>query len=956
MKKIAGIVLKSLAGLILLILILLFTVPIIFKEKIKTKVEKTINGSINATVTFSDYKLSFFRSFPNLSFSLKNMYVSGIDKFAGDTLAGFKSFDIVFNLASLLSSSGYEIKSVIIDQAVINAIVLKDGKANWDIVKPSTAPEVPEPTAKPSGMKILLKKFEIRKSSVKYSDESMGLLASLNDINFTLKGNMSLGKTDLALTLNTGDVTVTMDGVKYLNKVYIESKIDLKADLDSMKFTIGTNYLSINDLRLNFSGMVAMPKNDIRTDLLFSTEKTSFKTLLSLVPAVYIKGYEDLKASGDFKLDGSAIGVYSESDSTLPDLKINLLVYNGIISYPALPEKISNINISADVSVDGKILDKTTVNIEKFHFELAGSPFDMTFFMKTPISDPDFKGSMNGRLDLSALAKAVPIEGTKLTGIIDMAVSMAGRLSMIEKQKYDSFTARGTMGIRDMVVAMKGYPQVDVRNAEFVFTPAYTQMQKADLVIAGKSDFSISGNVENYIPYIFRNQTIKGSMILHSKVTDASSILNALSPDTLGQKALADKTAAKANTTSTDTTSLAVVKVPKNIDFDFNALIDKFSYSNIKAENVKGHIIVRNGILSVRETGMNILGGTILMSADYDTRDTLKPVMKADIGVKNIGVKDAFNTFVTIQKFAPTAKGIEGKFNAQLTYESLLGRDMMPVLNTINGAGKIQSDQIQLLESASFDKLKEVLKLGSQFSNTFKNINVSFKINNGRVFVSPFDVKLSNIKMNISGDQGLDQTINYIVKTEIPRSDLGNSINSLIDNVSAQAAAFGIKFKPADILKINVKVSGTFTKPVVAPYFGSTTGSGPGSVQETAKETIKQTIDNSTDKAKEKLREEAATQGDKLIKEAETRGQQLRDEAGKAAQKLRQEADSSAAKLIKSAEPKGVLYKAGAQKGADALKKEAEKRGNQLILEADKQSKKLLDDAKAKKEEMLKKI
>ena len=85
--------------------------------------------------------------------------------------------------------------------------------------------------------------------------------------------------------------------------------------------------------------------------------------------------------------------------------------------------------------------------------------------------------------------------------------------------------------------------------------------------------------------------------------------------------------------------------------------------------------------------------------------------------------------------------------------------------------------------------MKESLKLGDKYSNTFKDINVSFKINNGRIFVSPFNTKVGNIKMNISGDQGIDQTINYIVKTEIPRTDLGNSVNSLIDNLSAQAAA-----------------------------------------------------------------------------------------------------------------------------------------------------------------------
>src|SRR5450759_2597498 len=91
MKKSIGIIVKILLGIILIILVLLFTVPILFKEKIRTKVEQVINESVNATVKFEDYKLGFFRNFPNLSFSLNGVSVVGTDKFENDTLAGFKS-------------------------------------------------------------------------------------------------------------------------------------------------------------------------------------------------------------------------------------------------------------------------------------------------------------------------------------------------------------------------------------------------------------------------------------------------------------------------------------------------------------------------------------------------------------------------------------------------------------------------------------------------------------------------------------------------------------------------------------------------------------------------------------------------------------------------------------------------------------------------------------------------
>ena len=95
--------------------------------------EKSIAASLKATVKFEDYSLGFFRNFPNLSFSLSGLSVVGVDKFDNDTLAAFKSFSLVFDLSSLFKKTGYEVKSILIDRARINAIVLKDGSVNWDI-------------------------------------------------------------------------------------------------------------------------------------------------------------------------------------------------------------------------------------------------------------------------------------------------------------------------------------------------------------------------------------------------------------------------------------------------------------------------------------------------------------------------------------------------------------------------------------------------------------------------------------------------------------------------------------------------------------------------------------------------------------------------------------------------------------------------------------------------------
>jgi len=124
MKKATSIILKSLLGFVLLILILLFTVPLVFWDKIKEKVESVVNESVNARITFGEYKLGFFKDFPNLTFSLNDLSVSGTGRFEGDTLASAKSINMVFNLKSLFGKQGYELKSLSIDRAGISTLVL----------------------------------------------------------------------------------------------------------------------------------------------------------------------------------------------------------------------------------------------------------------------------------------------------------------------------------------------------------------------------------------------------------------------------------------------------------------------------------------------------------------------------------------------------------------------------------------------------------------------------------------------------------------------------------------------------------------------------------------------------------------------------------------------------------------------------------------------------------------
>ena len=135
MKKALKISLRILGILILVIFLAGIIIPSLFKEQIKEKVLDMANENIDASLAAGDFSLTIFRNFPNLTFRLKDVAVTGVNRFEGDTLAGLRSFNLVFDITSVISKKGYRIKAIEIDRPVVNIIILEDGSVNYDIVK-----------------------------------------------------------------------------------------------------------------------------------------------------------------------------------------------------------------------------------------------------------------------------------------------------------------------------------------------------------------------------------------------------------------------------------------------------------------------------------------------------------------------------------------------------------------------------------------------------------------------------------------------------------------------------------------------------------------------------------------------------------------------------------------------------------------------------------------------------
>jgi hypothetical protein len=920
--KISGIV-------ILVILILLLVLPFAFRGKILNMAKDKMNSSLNAKADFDQLSISLFRNFPNVSVGVKDLYIAGIKDFEGDTLFSARSVYVVVDIVSAIQMKNIRIKRIFVDNPRVFARILSDGRANWDIVK-ETGPETVDTTASDLNPKIELKRFELSHAYIRYDDDEGKIYTTLRDMNFVMTGDMSKDFTTLSINSSTGLLNVMYDGIRYLKNASLTVDMDVDADLKNWVYTLRENTFNLNDLVLKFDGTIGMPNDaDMVFNLKYGLEKTDFKSLLSLVPAIYMKDFKDVQTSGQIKLNGTIKGTYNEK--TMPSVALVMKVENGMFKYPALPKSADHIGIDVSLFFDGVQNDNSTVDVNRFHVELGGNPVDMTLNIKTPVSDMFVNGNLNMDLNMKSLNDVIPLDSTKLTGEVKAGLDFMGNMSYIEKGEYEKFKANGSLVIRDFSYSSPDVPrEVRIKESTLSFSPQFVDVQRFDAGM-GKSDFQLSGRLEDFLPYAFKNGTIRGNFIFTSGVLDLNEMMGS-----------------STTTSATDTAALTLIPVPGNIDFKLVSRIDKILYDKLQIDNTVGTILVRDSRIALDGLKMSMLDGTMQLSGEYNTKNIKNPSVDMDFKASSIDIPAAFEAFTTLQKFAPIAEKAVGKVSLAMKYSSYLDPHMMPVMKSIVGKGNFTSDQIGLKSSSMFDKIGDALKTKAFNNLTLSNLSVNFEIRDGRLLVDPFETKMGKTSLLIGGDQGLDQTMNYTVGITIPRSELGSTANAAIDNLIGKATNAGLKVDPLENLNIHAKVGGTFKDPRVGLDMKENSKKTKDEIKAQVVEAVKEQIDQK----KEEARKAAQVEADKIMAEAENQAELVRQKAADAANVVRNEAAINADNIVKRA--KDPISKRLAEEAGKKVKQEAEESAQKIIKEADTKADGILNTAKDQGDKLLK--
>lgn len=496
-----------------------------------------------------------------------------------------------------------------------------------------------------------------------------------------------------------------------------------------------------------------------------------------------------LEMKGNYSINLKAKGIYDSIRNIIPAIDASMALSSGYVKSADFPIPLENMSFESTVkNVSGK-MSETVITVKNFSMIMDGEKLTADLLLQDLV-DYQWDLKLDGGVDLEKITKVFPVEGMAVKGKAKANIATKGRYSDLEAERYDRLPTSGTASLTGFNYTSKDLPyDVTLSSATMVFDPKKIELKNMAGTI-GKSDFSVSGSVLDYLGYVLgKGDVIKGVVNFNSNFLD----LNEFMTDT-GEE------------TSTDTTSYGVIPVPKDIDFVLKSSLKRVRMMDFNITNATGDIIVKDGVANLSGIKFNMLGGAFAVNGSYNTKDMDHPSYDLGLKVENVSFQQAASSFTLVQTYAPIAGLINGNFSTDFKINGELLQDFSPNLRTVQADGLIKIAQATLTQSKLVSGITSLTKLENTDQVNLKDLLMSAKITDGRLSVNPFDVKFGDYKTSIAGSTGLDGSIDYTLKMNVPAGKLGAQYQSFINKNTGSN-------NPTDEIPLNIALGNSYKDP-----------------------------------------------------------------------------------------------------------------------------------------------
>mgnify|MGYP001791304920 CR=1 FL=1 len=802
MKKFVKIIVVTL----IVIVIALAAIPFLFQDKLVALVKQTINNNVNAKVEFSDANLSLFKSFPSASVELKNVVVTNFKPFEGDTLVYTDNIQLQLKITELFKNASEQlnINSFVIDNALVNIITDEQGNVNYDIAKKNEDLPEQKTDTNTSNFSLSLNSYAINNSTLNYIDKKGKMKAVLSEFNHSGSGDFSQKNTELDTKTSTL-ILFEKDGNTLVKSQHLDLNALLALDLENSKYSFLKNEAHINQLPLSFDGYVQLLENNSQEiHINFKTPSSEFKNFLALIPEQYAKNIGDVKTSGDFNINGKIDGLVT--DATIPKIDITIASNNASFKYPTLPKSVQNISIDTKIKNTTGNVDDTFVNVQKLSFKIDNNKFDGSAYIKNITKNPYISSKINGKIDLADIDKVYPLDlKNKLNGVINANLTADFDIDAVQKSKYQRIKTNGSIEMNNFLFQGQEVANpIQINNATVTFKPGKISLNNFE-AITGSSDLKATGTITNLLGFVLSDKKLQGNFNLNS---NAFRLSDFMTTETSSEKEESSSDDTKPKNTEEK------LKIPAFLDCIVNASAKEVYYDNLKLENVKGTLIIKNEKATLKGVNGNMFGGNIALNGSVNTQKE-QPIFDMAMGIKSFNISDSFKNIELFKMLSPIADILQGKLNTNINLSGNLKDDFTPNLASLSGKAlaEVLATNVEPKNSKALSLLDQNLGFIDLKKLDLKDIKTNLSFDDGKVSVKPFKLNYNDIGITVGGSHGFDQTMDYNATFNVPAKYLGKEVANLLSKADNSDKNITVP--------VTANFSGSFNQPNVKTDLGS---------------------------------------------------------------------------------------------------------------------------------------
>ena len=402
-------------------LFIFLSLPFFFQDQLFDLLEGTGKKQLNAQLSFNKEKssLSFLPNFPNLTATIKDLRLIGLDDFAADTLLELNTASVTFSTWQLIWSQEPQPRYITLNAPKIKLKRTKDGKENWNILREQKDDEEINPDSlqentdnKDFQSNLVLKGWRIKNASFTFEDELSETFLEIKKLNHQTKGDFSESIFDLNLILDIGQISWTQNGTKYLDKHKINLNASLEINQEEEIYQLNQGTCSINQFQINSEGNLKIIEKQPHFDFQLSSPNQQFLSFLSVF---FSENWtKNFQTEGEVSLTGFIKGVLDAETKQFPLSHLHFQIKDASFQYSKMPKKLKNMNL--DVIWNNQQDKGSNFQLKNLEAKIDKSQIKGNLSWQKE----QVQGRLGANIDLEELGSVFPLPGLSLKGKFQM--------------------------------------------------------------------------------------------------------------------------------------------------------------------------------------------------------------------------------------------------------------------------------------------------------------------------------------------------------------------------------------------------------------------------------------------------------------------------------------------------------------------------------------------------------